>query len=372
MLRCFLLLAMIPLGLAASPDGTTAKASKAIVVHDDGGLRKALRELRPGSILKIGPGSYQPNVRVVDLHGSPDDPIIIEALDPRSPPLFEGGSQAWQFSEVSHLAFRWIHCRGQKHNGINIDDGGSVETPSHHVTLSHLKVEDTGPDGNFDSIKCSGVEQLRILDCHISGWGGQAIDFVGCHDAEIARCTIIGKAGFSQHTGPQFKGGTHTVEMHDCVLENAGRRSVQIGGSTGLPYFRPADAKFEARAITVRNNRILGGECAVAFTGADRCDFSHNTIVNPGKWVFRILQESRDERFVRCGRNTFADNRIVFERAKVRVAGNIGPDTLPESFEFRGNHWFASDAPDKSRAKLPVVEKDGVYGTDPRQSKTKR
>jgi hypothetical protein len=336
------------------------------VVRDDDGLRKAAAALRPGSILRLAPGNYRPGVNVRDARGTPDAPIVIEGLDPRSPPVFQGGSQAWHLSRVSHLTLRWMHFRGQQHNGINVDDGGTQATPSHDVNLSHLHVEDTGPNGNFDGIKCSGVERLRILDCRIAGWGGQAIDFVGCRNSEIARCEIIGKPGFSQHTGPQFKGGSSDVWIHHCLLQNAGQRPIQAGGSTGLDYFRPLGAPYEARRIRIEDNRIIGGDCAVAFTGADDCDFSHNTIVRPDKWVFRILQESRGERFVRCGDNRISNNLIVFERAKVRDIANIGPDTRPETFGFHGNHWFAQDAPESSRPKLPAKETDGVHGIDPK------
>lgn len=258
-----------------------------------------------------------------------------------------------------------MDCRGQHHNGINLDDGGSFETPSHHLVLENLRVEDTGPQGNFDAIKCSGVDHLKILHCRISGWGGQAIDFVGCHQAEIGHCLITGKPGFSQHTGPQFKGGSSDVRLHHCRLEQAGMRPIQAGGSTGLEFFRPLDAPFEAARIRIEHNTIIGGECAVAFTGVRDCAFADNTVIDPEKWVLRILQESRDPRFARCGGVEFANNSIVFERAKIRTVANIGPDTEPQTFRFTGNRWFARDAPEKSRPALPVAESGGVYGVNP-------
>lgn len=340
--------------------------SPGITVRDDAGLREALKRLAPGVVVRIAPGVYQPGLVVSGARGTADKPIVIEAMDADNPPVFIGGSQAWHLSDVSRLTLRGLVCRGQQHNGINVDDGGSYETPSQHVVLEKLHVEDTGPHGNFDAIKCSGVDHLKILDCRISGWGGQAIDFVGCHHAEIARCVITGKPGYSQHTGPQFKGGASDVWMHHCRLENAGLRPVQIGGSTGLEYFRPKDAAYEARNIRVEDNLILGGQCAVAFTGADQCVFARNTIVNPEKWILRILQENPDKRFVRCGDHTFSNNLVVFERGRVATIANIGPDTRAESFRFRGNHWFASDAPPRSTPDLPSPEEDGVHGVDPK------
>src|SRR5436190_1322696 len=81
----------------------------------------------------------------------------------------------------------------------------------------------------------------------ISGWGGQAIDFVGCWDSIISACKITGKKGFSQHTGPQFKGGCRNITIEKCVLKDVGERPIHAGGSTGLDYFRPHGAKYEAK-----------------------------------------------------------------------------------------------------------------------------
>jgi len=340
--------------------------SQVTVVRDDAQLKAALASLRPGSIVRIAPGTYQPGLFVRNAQGTAERPIVIEGLDPRQPPLFEGGSQAWHFSGASHLTLRWLHCRGQKHNGLNLDDGGDLKTPSHHILLENLRIEDTGPQGNFDAIKCSGLDDFKIDRCQISGWGGQAIDFVGCHRSEIARCTITGKPGFSQHTGPQFKGGSSDVWFHHCRLENAGDRPIQAGGSTGLAFFRPADAAFEAARIRIEDNIILGGECAVAFTGVREASFTNNTVINPGKWILRILQESRETRFARCGQVEFARNTIVFDRAKIRDAANIGPDTEPQSFRFEANRWFAQDDPARSALPLPTPEKNGTYGVDPK------
>jgi hypothetical protein len=59
-------------------------------------------------------------------------------------------------------------------------------------------------------------------------------------------------------------------------------------------------------------------------------------------------------------------NRIVFLRSVIRSDVNVGGGTAPETFVFEGNRWFAEDRPEASRPRLPVAEKEGVYGTDPR------
>lgn len=345
-MRFLLLLPLISSGLAAT-----------IEVKTPDELKAAIGKLKAGDVLKIGPGEYPGGNSVSGL-----EKLTVEALDPKSPPLFKGGTNAWQFSRCTGLKLRHLHCRGQSGNGFNIDDGGKLDQPVRGVVLEDLRVEDVGPKGNFDGIKCSGLQDLRIERCEISGWGGQAIDFVGCSDAVIRECKITGKEGFSQHTGPQFKGGSRNVTIEKCVFKNAGERPIHAGGSTGLDYFRPPGAKYEAKDIIIRGNTIEGGTCACAFTGVDGAEFSGNTILYPDKWIFRILQETRVEGFAPCRNVKVTGNTITFRRAQVGTEINIGDGTSPETFSFEKNHWFAEDKPAASKPKLPVEEKDGMYG----------
>ncbi len=231
-------------------------ADRVIDVQDDAGLRRALSDAAPGTRIRIAPGSYSPGIFVQGLRGTTDQPIVIEGADPDRPPVFRGGGTAWQFSDCAYLTVRNLAVRGQSGNGINIDDGGTYDTPSHHFLLESLQVSEIGPKGNRDGIKLSGVVDFVIRDCTIDGWGGQAIDMVGCHRGLIEGCRFLGRAGFSQATGPQTKGGSSQIVIRRCLFLDAGQRGVNLGGSTGMAYFRPADASYEARDITVDSNTI--------------------------------------------------------------------------------------------------------------------
>lgn len=339
-----------------------------VTVSNDDELRKALAGIKEETVLKIEPGDYRGGWSV---RGVTD--LTVEGANPKDPPHFKGGNTAWHFSKCPGLTLRHLKVSGQKHNGINIDDGGDLKNPVTQVSVSNLSICNIGPRGNFDALKCSGVDNLQISNCEFSGWGGQAIDFVGCHKALISHCHFSGKPGYSQTTGPQFKGGSSDIIIEHCVMERAGMRPVQAGGSTGMAYFRPPGAKYEARNITIRNNIFIGGMCAVTFTGVDGAEFTRNTVINPDKWVLRILQETTAPGFPPCRKVNFHHNIIVFERAKVRGVVNIGAKTAPETFRFHHNLWFASDSPARSKPRLPVKETDSIYGVDPRlDAKTHR
>ncbi len=326
------------------------------------GLKAALSTLEPDTVILIAPGEYGPGHYVRNVSG-----LIIEALDPSSPPVFRGGNEGWHFSQCNGLTLRNLTITGQAANGINIDDGGQLGNPAKGITLEGLTISDVGPAGNHDAIKLSGLHGLTVRNCRIEGWGGQAIDMVGCHSSLITGCTITGKAGFTQATGIQTKGGSSGIIIENSRIIQSGPRPLNIGGSTGMPYFRPAGAKHEAKDITIRGCVIEGGDCAAAFVGVDGASFTDNTILHPEKWIFRILQETKTEGFVPCRNVVISGNRIIFRKSQVKTDINIGTGTEAGTFIFKGNHWFAEDVPEKSKPVLPSPEQGGIYGTDPRK-----
>lgn len=325
-------------------------------IHNPAELQTALAKPAAGDTWKIHPGEYSGGHSVRGV-----EKLTIEAADPKNPPRFTGGSLAWQFTRCPGLTLRNLACRGQTGNGFNLDDGGPAQGDVAGITLENLTVSDIGPDGNFDGIKGSGLSDLTIRDCTIEGWGGQAIDLVGCHRVLITGCRILGKAGFSQHTGPQFKGGCEDIILEKCTFLDAGGRPIQAGGSTGADYFRPPGAKYEARRVTIRHNKIEGGDCACAFTGVDGAEFSNNTIIRPKKWFFRILTETKTEGFPPARNVKLTNNTFLYRRGEIQSPINIGPGTAPETFVFDNNSWFAEDRPDSSNPRLPLPETNAHY-----------
>jgi hypothetical protein len=332
-----------------------------IIVRDATALRDSLRDLKSGTTLKIAPGDYPGGQHVVGV-----DSLTVEALDSKKPPLFKGGASAWHFSRCPNLTVRHLRISGQSGNGLNLDDGGMFDEPVTGITLEHLEISDIGPKGNRDGIKCSGLDKLTIRDCNLTGWGGQGIDMVGCHDSLITGCCFTGKAGFSATAGVQTKGGSSDITVEKCHFINSGERPLNVGGSTGLDLFRPSGAKFEAKNIVVRDNIIEGSLCAAAFVGVDGGEFGGNTVLYPEKWIFRILQETTAEGYAPCRNVLVQDNRIVFRRAQVQIEINVGSGTEPDTFRFEGNQWFAEDRPQASKPQLPSEEESGTYGVDPR------
>jgi hypothetical protein len=352
--------------LSLIPARASTPGGEAVDVKDVDGLRRALAGATPGTTIRIAPGTYRGGISAGGLRGEPGRPIVLTAADPERPPLFQGGGFAFHLSDPAHVELHNLIVEGASGNGINIDDGGTFDTPAHHVVLKGLVVRDIGPRGNHDGIKLSGVDDFKVEGCTVERWGegGSGIDMVGCHRGEIADCTF--RHGDQRGSdGVQAKGGSTDILIRRCRFDHAGQRGVNIGGSTGLPYFRPRPQGYEAKGITVEDCKFDGSMAAVAFVGVDGADVRRNKIYRPRRWAFRILQETRGESFAPCRNGRFTDNLILFNADEMKDPINIGDATAPETFTLARNAWFCLDAPDRSRPSLPIPETDGRYGINP-------
>jgi hypothetical protein len=216
--------------------------------------------------------------------------------------------------------------------------------------------------GNNDLLKLSGLDDFSIESCQFvnGAEGGSGIDMVGCHNGLIISNQFINMGSNSI----QAKGGTQHIRIERNRFEDGGLRNINLGGSTGLQFFRPLDAPFEAADLQVYANIFIGGWAGLAYVGCTRVDVANNTFFMPENWVFRILQETVDPtRFVACGDNLFRNNIIYYGDVNRDV--NIGGNTRPESFAIHNNLWYKLSDPNYQGPDLPVTELNGVYQQDP-------
>ena len=347
--------------------------ARAADVRDAASLTAALRAAKPGDVIRVAPGNYAGGISVSGVKGTVTAPVKLTAADPKQPPAIEGGASGLHLSGCSHVEISHFKFTGAQANGLNLDDGGLAGSAK-GIVLRDLVVTGTGPGGNRDGIKLSGVDAFLIERCRVEAWGtgGSGIDMVGCHDGQVRHCVFerdaAGYARALQSNGVQMKGGSARVVVQRCRFIRAGGRGVNLGGSTGAAYMRPAETDAEARALTVEDCYFEDVLAPVAFVGVDEALVQFNTIVRPGKWAVRILQENQNTEFVPCRKGTFRDNIIVFQSGSLGEAVNISPGTEPASFTFTHNLWFCEDKPAESqrRVRLPVKEEAGKYGMDPK------
>lgn len=328
-------------------------------------LREALGKAAAGATILVEAGDYQGYFGAANLQGTPERPIVLAAADPARPPVFRGARECIHLSSVSHIVLRGLVLTGARYNGLNVDDGGTLTTPSRHIVLEGLTVRDIGPRGNCDGIKLSGVDDFLIRGCTIERWGsgGSAIDMVGCHRGIIADTTFRHGAGGA--SGVQAKGGSADIVIYRCRFERAGERAINMGGSSALAFFRPPAPGYEARRIVAIGNTFVGSDAPLAFVGSEDCLASFNTIHRPTGWVLRILQENRRPGFAPSRNGTFRRNIVVWRHRELRAMAGVGPLTAPETFRFEHNWWYCEDRPAASHPALPTADRSPVVGQDP-------
>lgn len=335
-------------------------------------IERGIQLATPGTAVRIHEGTYAGGAYVSGVAGEADAPIWVGGVPGEARPIIEGGGEALHLSAPRYVVLHDLEIAGQESNGINVDDGEDLanEDAARHLVFRNLYIHDIGTGGNQDCLKLSGVNDHFVLDSRFErcGEGGSAIDHVGCHRGLLARNVIEDVGG----SGIQSKGGSFDIEMRGNLFLSAGQRPTNLGGSTGFEFFRPplsdSEPNSEARNIRAIANVFVGGVAAANFVGCVDCLAANNTIIDPERWVVRILQETVSDgsyEFLPASGGRFINNLVVYSRGVLSTHVNVGEGTDASSFVFANNLWYASDSPGESAPDLPVVESDGVVGDDP-------
>src|SRR5688500_12064070 len=189
-------------------------------------LEAAIDAVIPGDTILVHEGIYSGGIYVADLQGTVSDRIYIIAA-PGETVVFDGGTNAWQFTDAAYLKISGFIFQHQTGNGLNFDDGGTYETPAHHIIFDNCVFRDMNASGNNDLLKLSGLDSFEIVDCvFLNGSeGGSGIDMVGCHDGLIISNHFENLGSNSI----QAKGGTSNIRIEANYFKNGCSRAVNLG-----------------------------------------------------------------------------------------------------------------------------------------------
>lgn len=325
-------------------------------------IQAAANDALPGDTVLVHEGIYSGGNFLIEVQGTSENWIyILEA--PGENAIVQGSTEALHITDAHYVYVSGLTFEQQTGNGVNTDDGGTYETPTHHIIYDGCTFQNMASSGNNDLLKMSGVDTFAVRNClFLNGSnGGSGIDMVGCHYGVIENNHFENMGNNSI----QAKGGTQHIRIQHNFFKNGGLRAVNLGGSTGLAFFRPDTAHFEAADLQVYANVIVGSWAAVAYVGCTGVEVVNNTIYQPENWVIRILQETVDpDRFVSCSFNTFRNN-IVYRGNGLSTDVNIGPNTLPETFTFSNNLWYNFENLGWGGPNLPVTDVNNIVGSDP-------
>lgn len=335
-----------------------------ITVGDNGDyatLSAAAPNLLPGDVVILQSQTFDDGAQYLyGLNGTSSQPIIIRA-EQQHQAIFQGGSTAIQLAKCNYVEIDGIQVFGQTANGMNIDDGGDYDDPSTNITIRNCIFRDIQATGNNDLLKMSGVDNFVIEHCQFLNGSisqGSGLDFVGCHNGVVQDC-VFDNLG---NSGIQAKGGAQFIRIQRNLFKNIDERALNLGGSTGLQFFRPplsdpiVDA-FEAADLDVFSNVFINCYAPIAYVGSVRVKVYNNTIYQPGNWVMRILQETTTAGFLTCGDNEFSNNIIYLANDLTEV--NVGGNTAPNSFTLTNNLWYNASSSNWS-PDLPVLDSNQI------------
>jgi hypothetical protein len=318
-------------------------------------VARAAQNATPGTRIKLQAGIYPADGSIKNLHGTLKEPIAIVA---NGDVVFDaaGAISVMHFSDPRYVVLQGFTVKNTKVHGVNIDDGGSYDTPAEHIIIRNLKFHNIGTGGNHDCLKMSGVDRFMVLNSEFDDCDhGEAIDMVGCHEGVIKGNVFKNIPINAINT----KGGSADILIQGNRFTDIASRAINAGGHTGFDYYRPIYAPYEGARIHMLANIFerVGTKsgAAVSFTGCDHCVFANNTIIEPRSYIVRILQERQGERFVPSRYGYFINNIIVFNTSDIDDYVNIGEGTSPETFTFGNNLWYALNDPEFSGPDIPSV-----------------
>lgn len=293
----------------------------------------------------------------------------------------DAGSTCIRLSNVSFIVVENIHCQRAFPHGMNIDDGSDYSSPTHHITIRNVHIRDVGlyrrtKEGtNSDCLKLSGVDDFRVLGSVFENCvSGEFIDMVGSHRGLIANNRFSDKP----LNGVQTKGGSSDILIAGNVFEDIEGRSLQLGGDTAEPYYRPINAPFPAQRIRVVANVIRASPSSgvqntvFSLNGCRDCLIAQNTVAGIGKRTSILYIDREESELPGNSRIALANNVYLIEEQdkesvlyRVSQRGRIGSAALRIDHEvFHGissEAWYSQ----VSTLTVPFHRLSGIRWLDP-------
>ncbi|HWB20484.1 MAG TPA: right-handed parallel beta-helix repeat-containing protein, partial [Phycisphaerales bacterium] len=247
------------------------------------------------------------------------------------------------------------------------------------VTIQRVNILKTGPKGQRHAMALMGLENVRVEQCAIVGWGGSGIEIVACRNVHVSQCSVRGLDDFTQNQGIRIRAGSEHVVIDQCRLESPGAFGISIGGTSKPVEFRlvpstaPASARtIEANDVSIERSIIKGGEISVDIISALNCRLRSNSIINPTACVIRAASlksapPSRGELAVEGLHLT--SNLFIWEAGRIQRLMDLTNSVDKSMVQVEQNLWWSpeTDAEKEHRGNVEgTILFDQVLNVDPR------
>ncbi len=327
--------------------------------------------MRPGDEIILMPGDHLP-ATLDRLQGKQGNPITIRALDPKRPSVIVASRYGLVLHQPQHVVIENLIITGATIAGLVVDDLDSTtaQNPTErappaprkpwraNLVIRNVTVTNTGPEGKRHAIELSGLQDVRIHDVHIEGWGGSGLELIGCQGVTVESCRFIARQDYSQLHAIQIRAGSERVNIMQCHFQGIAGAVVVVGGLSKLREFRPeippdADSRshYEARFVQLQRCTFLGGACPIVLAHCDDTLMRYNTFIRPRHAVLCTTTEQTDHRIAPARRAIFGGNLLIWEPGDLRRLVDIAPTDDAQSFVFEESLWWSTE-PAEQRARL--------------------
>ena len=119
---------------------------------------------QPGDIILCHDVTMQGGMSVSNLKGNENSWIIIKA-EQNITVTIQGGSNSIQFSDCEYLHIEGFIFQGQTGNGLNIDDAGSIESPTHHIKIVNCSFQNCLYNYKYNvlNVFCSSLNFAKCI-----------------------------------------------------------------------------------------------------------------------------------------------------------------------------------------------------------------
>ena len=320
-----------------------------------------LAQLKPGDRLQLAPGTYRDGLSINGIHGSDEEPIVIEGSTSGAPTVFQGvsGRNTVSLRNASFVVIKnlILDGRGLEVDGVKAEHGGGVV---HHITLEGLTIIGHGDDQQTVGISTkTPAANWTIRNNLIVGAGtgmylgdsdGSAPFISGLIESNVIVDTLGYNLQIKQQQTRPFLSQLPTTAQRTVIRGNIFSKAANAStGKSARPnvlvgHFPPGGIGNEDEYQIVGNVFLSNPEESL-FQGEGNLILRRNFFLNPvGPAV--VIQPHHDV----PRRVTIDNNFVVGLGAGIELAG-VDPRFVPA---VARNHVFALPiAADGGRARVP-------------------
>lgn len=334
---------------------------------------------QPGDEIILMPGNHRP-VTLSNLTGAPGNPIIIRGLDPNRPPTIVAKRRGIVLHKPKYVIIQDIIITGATLTGILVDN--QIPDPAEffnppaqtqqepwdaNVIFRNVTVLKTGPEGRRHAIELRGLRDVRIIDCKFEGWGGSALEIVGCHNVLVEKCKFMELEDFSQYHAIQIRAGSTRVNITNCQFDVDCEGVVSIGAVSrrndfcpSIPTNAKALSQYEARHVQLQHCTFNKGMFPIAMLHADDCLIRNNTFIRPRSAVLGVTHITDVSVVAVANRGIFGGNLIVWEPGDITRYIYFSQRIDKTTFAIEQNLWWSGELV-QDRKKLGAFPKQGQW-----------